>query len=48
MVTVWVRIFVAFAAGTIFSFGLSLSGMLDPARVRGFLDIAGHFDPRAG
>jgi len=29
----------------IFGFGLSLSGMLDPARVRGFLDIAGHFDP---
>lgn len=45
MVKVWARIFVAFAAGTIFSFGLSLSGMLDPARVRGFLDIAGHFDP---
>jgi uncharacterized membrane protein YedE/YeeE len=35
----------ALAAGAIFGFGLSLSGMLDPARVRGFLDIAGHFDP---
>jgi hypothetical protein len=39
------RIFAAFAAGVIFGFGLCLSGMLDPARVRGFLDIAGHFDP---
>lgn len=39
------RIFVAFAAGVIFGFGLCLSGMLNPARVRGFLDIAGHFDP---
>jgi len=34
--------------GAIFGFGLSLSGMLDPARVRGFLDIAGHFDPSLG
>lgn len=39
------RIFVALAAGVIFGFGLSLSGMLDPARVRGFLDVAGRFDP---
>jgi uncharacterized membrane protein YedE/YeeE len=39
------RIFVAFTAGVIFGFGLCLSGMLNPARVRGFLDIAGHFDP---
>ncbi len=39
------RIFVALAAGGMFGFGLSLSGMLDPARVRGFLDGAGHFDP---
>jgi uncharacterized protein len=39
------RIFVALASGVIFGFGLSLSGMLDPARVRGFLDIAGQFDP---
>jgi uncharacterized protein len=36
---------VALASGVIFGFGLSLSGMLDPARVRGFLDIAGQFDP---
>ena len=45
MVHVLARIFVALTAGVIFGFGLSLSGMLDPARVRGFLDITGHFDP---
>lgn len=45
MTRVLARIFVALAAGVIFGFGLSLSGMLDPARVRGFLDITGHFDP---
>ncbi|GAA3113939.1 YeeE/YedE family protein [Rhizobium viscosum] len=37
---------VALVAGAIFGFGLSLSGMVDPARVLGFLDIAsGHWDP---
>jgi uncharacterized protein len=45
MMNTLARIFVALAAGVIFGFGLSLSGMLDPARVRGFLDIAGNFDP---
>lgn len=36
----------ALAAGAIFGFGLSLSGMVDPARVLGFLDVAsGHWDP---
>jgi len=40
------RALVALAAGAIFGFGLSLSGMVDPARVIGFLDIAsGHWDP---
>ncbi len=29
----------ALAAGLLFGLGLALSGMLDPARVRGFLDI---------
>jgi len=42
------RIGAALAAGLIFGFGLSLSGMLDPARVRGFLDVAGDFDPSLG
>lgn len=40
------RLLVALASGLIFGFGLSLSGMIDPARVLGFLDIAsGHWDP---
>ncbi|MBL8578234.1 MAG: YeeE/YedE family protein [Mesorhizobium sp.] len=40
------RALVALVAGAIFGFGLCLSGMVDPARVIGFLDIAsGHWDP---
>ncbi|MFN3320081.1 MAG: DUF6691 family protein [Allorhizobium sp.] len=40
------RLAVALVAGAIFGFGLSLSGMVDPARVLGFLDIAsGHWNP---
>lgn len=31
--------------GILFGAGLTLSGMVDPARVRGFLDIAGAWDP---
>ena len=36
---------VALAAGTIFGAGLALGGMTDPARVRGFLDLFGDWDP---
>ncbi|WP_104664215.1 YeeE/YedE family protein [Ensifer adhaerens] len=32
-------------SGVLFGFGLSLSGMLDPARVRAFLDITGNWNP---
>lgn len=40
------RITVALLSGALFGYGLSLSGMVDPARVLGFLDIAsGHWDP---
>jgi uncharacterized membrane protein YedE/YeeE len=40
------RIFVAVFAGVLFGFGLSLSGMVDPARVIGFLDLgSGNWDP---
>ena len=39
------RITAGLAAGSLFGFGLSLSGMLDPARVRGFLDVAGDWNP---
>lgn len=40
------RVVVALTAGAIFGVGLSLSGMVDPARILGFLDLAsGHWDP---
>lgn len=39
------RIVAALVSGLIFGFGLSLSGMLDPARVRGFLDVTGPWNP---
>ncbi len=32
-------------AGILFGAGLAVSGMADPSRVRGFLDIGGAFDP---
>lgn len=32
-------------SGSLFGAGLALGGMTDPARVRGFLDIAGDWDP---
>ena len=35
----------ALTSGTIFGFGLALSQMIDPAKVLGFLDIAGAWDP---
>lgn len=40
------RVALALMAGALFGFGLSLSGMVDPARVSGFLGVAsGHWDP---
>jgi uncharacterized membrane protein YedE/YeeE len=35
----------ALLTGLVFGFGLLLSGMADPAKVLGFLDIAGAWDP---
>lgn len=35
----------ALLAGLLFGAGLALSGMLDPAKVLNFLDLAGQFDP---
>jgi uncharacterized membrane protein YedE/YeeE len=35
----------AFAAGLVFGIGLILSGMTDPGKVIGFLDVAGRWDP---
>jgi uncharacterized protein len=35
----------ALAAGLVFGIGLVVSGMADPAKVLGFLDLAGAWDP---
>jgi len=35
----------ALAAGLVFGVGLIISGMTDPAKVIGFLDVAGRWDP---
>lgn len=35
----------ALVAGTLFGAGLTVSGMTDPQRVRGFLDLFGGWDP---
>jgi len=37
--------FTAALAGVIFGFGLLLSGMANPGKVQGFLDLAGRWDP---
>jgi uncharacterized protein len=37
--------FVALLAGLVFGLGLILSGMANPAKVLGFLDLAGPWDP---
>jgi uncharacterized membrane protein YedE/YeeE len=39
------RAFASLVAGLLFGFGLALSGMMNPLRVLGFLDIAGNWDP---
>lgn len=35
----------AFVAGVVFAVGLGVSGMTQPAKVMGFLDFVGHWDP---
>jgi uncharacterized membrane protein YedE/YeeE len=37
--------FFAFVAGLVFGIGLLVSGMANPAKVLGFLDLAGRWDP---
>ncbi len=37
--------YIALASGTLFGGGLAISGMMDPSRVRGFLDVFGAWDP---
>jgi uncharacterized membrane protein YedE/YeeE len=39
------KILAALASGALFGAGLALSGMTDPGRVIGFLDVAGEWDP---
>ena len=39
------NILIAFASGLIFGLGLIVSGMANPAKVLGFLDLAGNWDP---
>ena len=38
-------IFTSLLAGLLFGLGLIVSGMANPAKVLGFLDLAGHWDP---
>ena len=38
-------VLIALLSGVLFGAGLAVSGMADPARVRGFLDLLGHWDP---
>lgn len=40
-----VSFLVSFVAGLVFGLGLILAGMADPAKVLGFLDLAGRWDP---
>jgi uncharacterized protein len=39
------QVVVAFASGLLFSLGLGISGMTQPAKVVGFLDFLGRWDP---
>jgi len=38
----------SFVTGLVFGLGLILSGMTNPAKVLGFLDLAGNWDPSLG
>ncbi len=42
----WRSALLGLSCGLVFAAGLVLSGMSDPARVLGFLDVAGDWDPR--
>ena len=39
------RMIVALFSGALFGLGLAVSGMMNPAKVIGFLDLAGEWDP---
>jgi uncharacterized membrane protein YedE/YeeE len=40
-----IAVIASFACGLIFGFGLWISGMTDPQKVLGFLDVSGRWDP---
>jgi len=42
------QIFMALVAGLMFGIGLIVSGMSNPSKVIGFLDLAGRWDPSLG
>ncbi len=39
------KILFTLISGVLFGFGLAMSGMLNPSKVRAFLDISGEWDP---
>ena len=39
------HLLIALASGLVFGLGLILSGMTDPSKVKGFLDLFGRWDP---
>ncbi len=39
------QLIISLLSGGLFGAGLAISGMMDPKRVRGFLDIRGDWDP---
>lgn len=39
------KVFAALLSGSLFGLGLALAGMTDPAKVIGFLDISGRWNP---
>ena len=42
------KMLAALFSGLLFGFGLTLSGMTNPAKVVNFLDLTGHWDPSLG
>lgn len=39
------RLLISYFIGVIFGVGIALSGMINPAKVLNFFDVAGHWDP---
>lgn len=42
------QILISFIVGLVFGVGLIVGGMTNPAKVQGFLDLAGNWDPSLG